>query len=232
MNHNYIHLQNIRFTYPKTDSFELQLSSFELTKNTHLLLKGLSGSGKTTLLNIITGLLHPDSGSVSIASTDITCLSTTQRDRFRADHFGIIFQQFNLINYLNIIENIVLPCHFSHQRKERALTTSASLEHEARTLCKALDLESSLHDKPVYQLSIGQQQRVAIARACIGSPPIIIADEPTAALDPTRKDQFMSLLMEQCAAHKTTLLFVSHDTQLESYFNHSFSLDKPSHVFA
>ena len=142
---------------------------------------------------IITGLMAPTQGQVEVLETCITELPPFQKDQFRASHFGIIFQLFNLIPYLSVIENITLPCLFSSYRKARALQSSRSLAEEAKRLCSELDIQDTLLNKPTHRLSLGQQQRVAIARALIGQPEIIIADEPTSALDHERKERFLIL---------------------------------------
>ena len=136
---------------------------------------------------------------------------------------------FNLIPYLNVIDNIILPCTFSPIRNQRALSQSHSLINAAHDICAQLDIDEDLINRPVHQLSIGQQQRVAIARAFIGNPEIIVADEPTSALDNTRKNQFMNTLINTCNKHNTTLIFVSHDTSLKTHFEHVHQLSDLSH---
>lgn len=219
-----IHLDNLVFRYADNPHFSIEIDQFKIEKSSRLFLEGPSGCGKTTFLNLLTGLIPPSSGRVSILDTDITTLRHTQCDRFRADHFGIIFQLFNLIHYLSVIENITLPCMFSASRKKKALLTSGSLDKDARRLCHELDISDDLLTKPVHYLSIGQQQRVAIARALIGQPEIIIADEPTSALDNDRKKQFMTVLLDECKKYDITLIFVSHDTSLHSYFDQIYRL--------
>jgi len=220
-----IHLKNINFQYQSNSDFSLTIRDFSVQKNSSLFIDGPSGCGKTTFLNILTGLTQPINGNIHILGTDITLLSKVKSDQFRADHFGIIFQLFNLIPYLSVIENIILPCTFSNTRKQKALTNSLSLRDEAIRLCKELAIENHLITMPVNQLSIGQQQRVSIARALIGQPEIIVADEPTSALDKLRKELFMNLLLNQCNQYNITLIFVSHDNTLKSNFKYSYSLN-------
>jgi len=219
-----VQLKDLSFSYPSRTHFRLDIDTFQLEASSRLFLEGPSGSGKTTFLNLLTGLLSPTSGQIHVLGTDITTLSSVQRDRFRADHFGIIFQLFNLLPYLSVSDNIILPCTLSKSRREKALASSPSLEEEARRLCNELDLEESHFNMPVSELSIGQRQRVSIARALIGQPEIIIADEPTSALDQERKDQFMKLLLEECDKYNASLLFVSHDPSLKAHFNHHLCL--------
>ena len=222
----FIHFSNVLFHYKNDQNFALNIADLAIEKNSHVFIEGPSGCGKTTFLNVLTGLIQPKEGCIQVLNTDITKLSLTQCDQFRADHFGIIFQLFNLIPYLTIIENIMLPCTFSKQRKENALQQSKSLEEEAKRLCNELDISDDLLTKSVQDLSIGQQQRVAIARALIGQPEIIIADEPTSALDDERKDQFMRVLLNECEKYNATLILVSHDQSLKRQFSKVFHLNE------
>ena len=225
--------------YSCDTNFSLNIDQLLIEKNTKTFIEGPSGCGKTTFLNIITGLIKPNRGQINVLDTDLTTLNPIACDQFRADHFGIIFQLFNLLPYLTVIENIILPCTFSNSKKQKALLISSSLEDEAKRLCRELDITDTLLNKPVSQLSIGQQQRVSIARAIIGQPEIIIADEPTSALDNERKNQFMTLLLKECETYNLNLIFVSHDTSLQQHFDTSYNLNTlntistvNTHVFA
>jgi putative ABC transport system ATP-binding protein len=220
-----INLNELFYQTNTTPPFSLAIDQLTIHASQHLFLEGPSGSGKTTLLNLFTGILFPNSGQISVLGTDIATLSNPQRDRFRADHFGIIFQAFNLIPFLSIAENIALPCTFSQVKKARVLA-SHSIEAEVQGLCQDLNMDAALLNRPVHKLSIGQQQRVAIARALIGQPDIIIADEPTSALDEENKQAFIETLLNECKKRQSTLIFVSHDTSLKHYFNHVYTLSK------
>lgn len=224
-----VQVKHLFFSYKTDPTFTLKINDFCIEKNSQIFIEGPSGCGKTTFLNLLTGLLKPTKGSIDVLGTNITTLSMTQCDSFRAAHFGIIFQLFNLIHYLSVIENIILPCTFSTTRKENAIQQWGTLEKAAIQLCRDLDIDNTLCKKPIQQLSIGQQQRVAIARALIGQPEIIIADEPTSALDNDRKQQFMNMLLNECQKRHTTLIFVSHDTSLKSSFEHIYHLNNLSH---
>lgn len=171
---------------------------------------GPSGAGKSTLLNLLAGILLPSAGTIEILGNPLHTLSGSQRDKWRARHIGVVFQQFNLIPYLSGLNNIKLAAHF-------AKTTNTSTR--ASELLTALGLESRIHDQPASMLSIGQQQRVAIARALINQPELLIVDEPTSALDQQNRDAFMSLLLSQVKLHDTTLIFVSHDLGLADRFS-------------
>ncbi len=178
-----------------------------------MFLHGPSGCGKSTLLNLISGLLKPQSGDVKLLGKSLNLLNRSQKDAFRANNVGYVFQQFNLIPFLDVIENISLASHFA-TKKSRQLLIKQS--HE---LLNTLDIKEALWYKSVDQLSIGQQQRIAIARALINQPKILIADEPTSALDPANRSRFMSLLITLCAQHRMTLIFVSHDMTLSHHFD-------------
>ncbi len=205
----------------------LDIPSLTIEKGEKVFLKGASGSGKTTLLSLIGGINSPTQGSIELLDKNIVGLSQSQKDHFRADHIGFIFQLFNLIPYLSVIDNVVLACKFSQNRAARALKNSTTLEQEAVRLLDHLQLnDPALIRKPVVELSVGQQQRVATARALIGSPEIIIADEPTSALDSEVRENFLQLLKQECELCQSTLLFVSHDSSLEQYFDRALDIDK------
>jgi putative ABC transport system ATP-binding protein len=201
----------------------LSIHAFDVAPRERVLLHGPSGSGKSTLLGLIGGVLEARKGSVRVLGWDLGTLSGSQRDAFRAEHVGFIFQMFNLIPYLSMLENVLLPALFSRAR--RARIAGAAARAEGRRLLRALGLASeSLLNRPVTQLSIGQQQRVAAARALLGRPDLIVADEPTSALDFDTRAGFLELLMRECASAGTTLLFVSHDTSLRPLFDRSVAL--------
>ena len=200
----------------------LQISEWNVQKGARVFLHGPSGTGKTTLLGLITGVLTPNSGSVRLLGEPFSELSVSQRDTFRGDHIGYIFQMFNLIPYLSVVENILLPVQMSSVRKKR-LPSNITAEDEARRLCEALKIGNHAHRK-VTDLSVGQQQRVACARALMGWPSLLVADEPTSALDADTRLEFLDLLFAQCEMQGTTVLFVSHDKALESRFDTSVSL--------
>ncbi len=210
-----IKLNNVLFQWPNSNAATLDIEQLTVRRNEHVFIKGPSGCGKSTLLSLLTGINAATQGLVELLDQDLTQLSSSQRDRFRADNIGYIFQQFNLLPYLSVVENIILPCQFSSQRKQNV---SGSLVERAHELLDKLHLPVSVRQKPVIDLSIGQQQRVAAARALIGEPKIVIADEPTSALDYDNRSAFIELLMEEANRVGSTLVFVSHDPTLESLF--------------
>jgi putative ABC transport system ATP-binding protein len=207
-------LENLLFRWPDQADACLEIDAFQVAADEQVFIHGESGSGKSTLLNLIAGVLAPQRGTINALGQPLTALSTTARDRFRVDHIGLIFQQFNLIPYLSVLDNVLLPCRFSRRRAERA----GDMRQAAATLLQHLDLDESLWQRKATQLSVGQQQRVAAARALIGRPEIVIADEPTSALDAARQAAFLDLLRRECAAANAALLFVSHDLRLAEGF--------------
>lgn len=185
-------------------------------------MRGPSGSGKSTLLSLLAGVVTPQDGKVRVLGSDLGALGGAARDRLRADHIGFIFQMFNLIPYLSVVENVGLPCGFSERRRTNAIRTGASVEAEATRLLEHLHMASAdLLRRPVTELSVGQQQRVAAARALIGAPELVIADEPTSSLDTDRRAAFLDLLFRECERERATLIFVSHDASLASRFDRS-----------
>lgn len=209
-----IELQDLHFSWSATTEEILYIPTLTIQSGEHVLIQGDSGSGKTTLLHLITGINRPQQGSVKVLNTDISQLSTTQRDQFRVDHLGVIFQQFNLLPYLSLLENVQLPCWFSAIRKAKAGNVAAT----TLRLLDELQISQKLINRPVHTLSVGQQQRIAVARALIGQPELIIADEPTSALDTDNRQRFLELLFKEVSQQGSTLLFVSHDPQIAHYF--------------
>ncbi|MFK7815170.1 MAG: ABC transporter ATP-binding protein [Gammaproteobacteria bacterium] len=226
-----IQLSNIEFYWANTQQPLINIESLILKKSEKLFIHGPSGCGKTTLLNLISGVLKPSRGEITVLGKNLFSQKQKSRDQYRADHMGIIFQQFNLIPYLNVLENITLPCLFSWRRREMLSIQKRSTMEEALRLLAALGLkDKDIIFKNVTELSTGQQQRVAAARALIGSPEIIIADEPTSALDQDAKQGFLKLLFEEAMKSNSAILFVSHDLTLASLFDRSVSLNDFSKV--
>ena len=215
-----VDLQATRFSY-RTGRDVLAIDALTIARGETVFLHGPSGSGKTTLLGLLAGVLQASSGSVRVLGTDFTTLSGGARDAFRARHLGYVFQMFNLIPYLSVRENIVLPLRLESQRMARL--GGVSRDAAAADMASQLDI-AELLDSPVTELSVGQQQRVAAARALIGSPELVIADEPTSALDADRRERFLELLFASCRRAGATLVFVSHDQSLRPLFSRAVSL--------
>jgi len=203
----------------------LDIPALAIVGGEHVFLKGPSGSGKSTLLALLGGVLAPDSGDIRLLQQSLTELTAVKRDRFRANHVGFIFQLFNLLPYLSVIDNVVLPCQFSDRRHDAVTRSQSSLEQEARRLLASLGLtDEALLGRRVTDLSIGQQQRVAAARALIGGPELLIADEPTSSLDADNRAGFIQLVLEECDRTGATVLFVSHDEALGQHFHRQLDM--------
>jgi len=219
-----VRIEGMRFSWPSGDAPCLDIARFEIGAGERVFLHGPSGSGKSTLLGLLGGVLAPERGSIRFLGEELTRLRPAARDRFRADHVGIIFQQFNLIPYLSALDNVLLPSRFSARRARLASASGGSCVNEAARLLDHLDLDEALRRRPAVHLSVGQQQRVAAARALIGRPEFVIADEPTSALDAGRQAGFLDLLLKECGAAGTALLFVSHDLRLARAFDRAIPL--------
>jgi putative ABC transport system ATP-binding protein len=214
-----VFLDGVVFSWPNRRQPALDIPSFRVRSGEHVFIAGPSGSGKSTLLGLIAGILVPQSGRVSVNGVCLNDLGGAKRDAFRGDHIGFIFQQFNLIPYLSVLENVLIPCKFSSLRSGRAGRQAGGPALAARILLERLDMSPKLWGRKANQLSVGQQQRVAAARALMGSPSILIADEPTSSLDADRRRIFLQLLRKECEEARSTLLFVSHDQSLAEGFS-------------
>ena len=220
-------LKDVCFSWKNSGRELFNLPELLVKQHDHVFLQGPSGSGKSTLLALVGGILVSESGTLKVLGTEIKSLSSSARDSFRVDHIGFIFQLFNLLPYLSIEENVILPLSFSKIRAKRAGRTKIDQVNEAHRLLKALALGEQLAEKsPVTELSVGQQQRVAAARSLIGNPELIIADEPTSALDADLCHSFLELLFGECKKAGSTLLFVSHDSSLSELFKRKISMDE------
>jgi putative ABC transport system ATP-binding protein len=209
-----IELNDVAFAYPiSPERPVLEIPNWCVEAGQHLFLYGPSGCGKSTLLKVIGGLLSVQSGQVHVLEQPLHRMRKRQRDALRVERMGFVFQQFNLIPYLDALRNVSMAAYFSKQRRHRQ-----AIRESAELLLQRLHIDAALWRQPVGNLSIGQQQRVAIARALINKPALIIADEPTSALDEANTDAFMELLMELAEEQASTIVMVSHDRQLARYF--------------
>ena len=226
-----VRLQDVRFTWPGDTRPVLAIDDFDIGRGERVFLRGPSGSGKTTLLSLIAAVLTPQSGTITVDGVELKTLRGGQKDQFRVDRIGLVFQQFNLLPFLSVHNNVQLPCQFSKQRRLKARQGGLSLNKEADRLLHAMHLiPANIQNKPVTELSVGQQQRVAVARALIGRPPLIIADEPTSALDSDTRQAFIELLFSEVDAAGCSLLFVSHDPALASAFDRRIDLREINHA--
>jgi putative ABC transport system ATP-binding protein len=215
-----ITLGDLRYRWPGADTDVLVIDHLVIGAGEAVFVHGPSGCGKSTLLGLLAGVLLARPGAVQVLGHDWAALPAGRRDSRRADHVGFIFQQFNLLPYLSVRDNVLLPCRFSAQRAVRA----GDLHDAATSLLRRVGLAPALWTVPAAALSVGQQQRVAAARALIGAPALVIADEPTSALDAALRDSFMDLLLGACRAAGSTLVFVSHDERLAGRFDRQISL--------
>ena len=223
-----IELDQVRFRYGDGPDL-LHIPSLIIEHRERVFLYGPSGSGKTTLLEQAAGVLRAREGSVRVLDCDLTALSARQCDAFRGAHIGYIFQLFNLITYLNVEDNILLPCRLHRERRTRL--GGQSLHTAAIALATRLGIAPLLQQK-VTNLSVGEQQRVAAGRALVGRPEVILADEPTSALDYDHRQRFLELLFECAGEAGSTLIFVSHDRTLMPLFHRAISLPEINHVRA
>lgn len=206
-----IQLEQVRksFHSPAGESVPvLDIESFTMDAGEQCALEGQSGSGKSTLLHVISGIMRPDQGKVVIDGVDLMSLSEARRDRIRADRLGLVFQQFNLLPGFTALENVLVAMSFSSTKVNR---------QRAMDLLASVGLDDRMHHKPA-ELSIGQQQRVAVARALANRPRVVLADEPTASIDPGHQQQVVDLLKDTCAQYEVALLVVTHAPEVAGQF--------------
>lgn len=216
-----ISLEDVQFGYGMQRV--LDIPRLWVEQGSSVLLRGISGGGKSTLLGLLAGVLLPGMGRVEVAGQALQDMGGAARDRFRADQLGVIFQQFNLLPFLSVRDNIALGLRFSRLRSARI---SGPLDAEIARMLQALQLNPELMQRRAGTLSVGQQQRVAAARALIGRPALLLADEPTSALDREAATAFLKLMSAQCQAAGTTVLVVSHDDSLQPLFDRTISLSE------
>ncbi len=218
MNPLALEIKNVEFSYGEQKI--LSIPELEIQSGQMVFLFGPSGSGKSTLLELLAGVLKPNSGDLILNGENLSRLNMAELDHFRAANIGYIFQNFNLIPFLTVLENIQLPFLFQTTNFDSTL-----LSH----LVDRLGLTQFV-DRSVSQLSVGQQQRVAVARALLKKPKLILADEPTSALDYDHREGFLKLLFELSRQERTTVLFVSHDRTIEKLFDRAVNLKEINKV--
>ncbi len=207
-----IHINSLKFSYPDAE-FSLHIPAFQVRSQEKVAVIGPSGSGKTTLLNLIAGILVPQQGQVQCADFKVSTLGDQARRAFRINNIGFVFQDFELIDYLNVLDNILHPYRISG-----ALRLTGSVRQRAAELARQMGIGDKLHCH-VDRLSQGEKQRVAICRALVPAPRLVLADEATGNLDPRNKGHILELLFNSVAAHDATLLAVTHDHELLSHFD-------------
>lgn len=223
-----LELRNLRYAWPGDRHPVIDLESLHLEIGEKVFMFGPSGSGKSTLLGLVAGLITPQQGQILFKGLELNALGGAGRDRFRAEHLGVIFQQFNLLPWLDLTSNVMLPCRFSKARAAHA----GDVKRSAESLLESMGLAPELWRRRSDSISVGQQQRVAAARALIGKPDLILADEPTSALDHDRRVEFLELLFQQVDAAQSTLLFVSHDRELSGRFDRAIDLTQLNQTLA
>lgn len=212
-----LNLFDVTVHYQREESPALKLAYMSIAQGERVVITGPSGSGKTTLINVISGLEKPDRGRIIWDDTELTALSAAARDSWRAQHVGLIMQDFHLYPGLNARDNILLPARFRRWRIPDAL------HRRADELLAQVGLTN--HKRPIEQFSRGEIQRVAVARALLSSPPVLIADEPTASLDEKNGQQIIELLISLSTHYNATLIIVTHDHRLVKQLNRHIMLE-------
>ena len=216
-----IAIEQLSFHYARS-TFTLRVPALTVADGEKVALVGPSGSGKTTLLYLIAGILLPDAGNITVGDTRPNQLNDAGRRAFRIATLGLVFQDFQLLESLDVLENILVP-----YRINPALNLTGEVRERARQLARETGLEPRLHHRP-GRLSQGEKQRAALCRALINQPRCLLADEPTGNLDPHAKTRVLDVLFEQCARAKASLLLVTHDLGLLSRFDRAINLGELS----
>ncbi len=216
-------LENVKKSYTEANGHLLpilDIPRFELAAGEQMVLLGPSGCGKTTLLHSIAGISGIDAGRVVLDGVDVTTLSEAGRDRFRAAKMGYVFQTFNLLPAFSALENVMLGMTFCRHRRDSS---------RARHLLERVGLAHRANHKPTA-MSVGEQQRVAVARALANRPRLLLADEPTANVDPANQQKIIDLIRETCREEKIALLLVTHAGEVASQFSRADRLTELNRV--
>ena len=206
-----IEISNMQFHYGEGD-FRLNVPSLQVDGGERVAVVGPSGSGKTTLLNLIAGIARPQSGDIVTASHNLAGLDDGAVRDFRIEHIGLVFQEFELLEYLDVFDNVLLP-----YRINSSLRLNAAARQRARDLLESVGISDKLGRYP-DQLSQGEKQRVAVCRALLVNPSLLLADEPTGNLDPANKSRVLDILIDYATDNEATLVTVTHDSDLLSRF--------------
>ena len=207
-----IHVENLQFRYGEGD-FRLRVRHLDVERGATVAFVGPSGSGKTTLLNLVAGIVPPIDGRVETDGVEVGHLAERERRRFRVTRIGLVFQEFELLEYLTVIDNILLP-----YRINPALRLDGDVRQRATELAERVGIADKLGRHP-RNLSQGERQRVAVCRAVLPRPALLLADEPTGNLDPANKDRVLQILFEYAAETRSTMLAVTHDHDILDRFD-------------
>lgn len=208
-----LEIRDLGFSWPGRD-WRLQLAGLTLDAGETMFLHGPSGTGKSTLLNLVAGTLAKPDGVLRVCGRDLKTMSGAARDRLRADHLGIVFQQFNLLPFMSMRANVLLPCRFSRRRSQAAQLRFGSPLKAAEALLQRLGMgDAALRDAPVVELSVGQQQRVAVARAIVLEPSVLLFDEPLSNLDAKLRRKVRDDIRDLQSRLGLTVLYVTHDQE-------------------
>ncbi len=223
-----VSIHDLEFRWPGAVRPTLSIPKWQVRRGERVFLYGASGSGKSTLLNLLAGILSTQRGRIDVLGTSLGAMSSRARDRFRARCIGYIFQQFNLVPYLSVADNVALARHLAAPAPTLWRSRPAEQLNDTWDLLARLGIAEDLLARRSDSLSVGQQQRVAIVRALVNRPPLIIADEPSSALDSDARDDFLALLLECAALHGSAVVFVSHDRSMAAHFDTQVALSSLS----
>jgi len=218
-----LQIRDLHFQYPASD-FKIKISDIKITKGSKIAISGKSGSGKTTLIHLISGILKPQSGEILFYDKSITDMNDKEIRKHRILNIGFIFQEFELLEYLNVMDNLILPYKIN-----KSLVLDAEIKDKAKEIANRIGIGNKLDQHP-KQLSGGERQRLAIARALITSPPLIIADEPTGNLDEKTSNIVMDEITDQVSYTNSTLIMISHNNELISSFDEIIDIQESPNI--
>ena len=218
-----LQIRDLHFQYPASD-FKIEISDIKITQGSKIAISGKSGSGKTTLIHLISGILKPQSGKILFYDESITDMNDKEIRKHRILNIGFIFQEFELLEYLNVMDNLILPYKIN-----KSLVLDAEIKDKAKEIANRIGIGNKLDQHP-KQLSGGERQRLAIARALITSPPLIIADEPTGNLDEKTSNIVMDEITDQVSYTNSTLIMISHNNELISSFDETIDIQESPNI--
>jgi len=212
-----IRCESVRFSYPN-DPFGIAVADLTVEEGEQMAIVGPSGCGKTTLINLLAGILTPQQGSIVVDDIELTQFGERDRQDFRIVKMGLIFQEFELLEYLNVLDNILIP-----YRINPVLQLNDEVKARAEALCIQVGLKDKIRKLP-KKLSQGERQRVAVCRALVTNPTLLLCDEPTANLDPENRDNILDILFQYCEASNKTLIVVTHDQEILHRFSRTLDI--------